>query len=82
MTFDEPIMTVGWSEPNPKPENVIQTFWNTSETFVSEGGNSLQQSGMIYRRDRLDEYYVILQNPWKSMGFHCFSLIFIALGDI
>ena len=59
-----------------KPENLIQTFRNTSETFVSEVGNSLHQSGMIYRRVRLNEFHGILQNPWKSMIFCCFSLIF------
>ena len=46
-----------------KPENLIQTFRNTSETFVSEGENSMHQSGMIYRRVRLNEFHGILQNP-------------------
>ena len=52
-----------------KPENLIPTFWNASETFVSERENSLQRSGMICRRVRLNEFHGILQNPWKSMIF-------------
>ena len=72
-----------WTKPKTKekPENLIQTFRNTSETFVSEGENSLQQSGMIYRRDRLNEFHEILQNTWKSLKISDFRWISLFRGQ-
>ena len=68
-----------------KPENVIQTFRNTSETFVSEGKTqciSLAWSTVVFGSMNFMESSKILENQWFSIVFHWFSLFSLIFHQI